>query len=70
MSEGLGNGVGNGVELKEVMGRLKGNGGKDVREVVLRVGCEMVVLGEVERLEGEVEECWQFLVKHERFDYV
>ncbi len=46
MSEGLGNGIGNGVELKEGMGRLKGNGGKEVREVVLRVGCEMVVLGE------------------------
>lgn len=59
MDEPLGNAIGNGLEIKEAIDVLKGNGPKDVRNLIVELASTMVSMGKgvsLEQSRKEVEE--------------
>lgn len=66
MSQPLGNAVGNSLELKEAIATLKGNGPKDLTELVLTLGSQMVVLAEQAESLDEARQMLVDAIKQEK----
>ena len=65
MSQPLGNAVGNALELKAIA-TLKGNGPKDLTELVLTLGSQMVVLAEQAESLDEARQMLVDAIKQEK----
>ncbi len=63
MSEPLGLAIGNALEVKEAIDTLKGQGPKDLEEVVYALGSQMLVLGEKAKTLEEAKEMLEAQIK-------
>jgi len=62
MSQPLGNKVGNALEAIESIEVLRGEGPKDLKELVLKLGSEMIVMGRIKENENEGEKLLGHLI--------